>query len=254
MKTIIKVNPSYPQMAGLAEYLATDGIPPKSEIIYKGRNRIYTFVYEGIETNIKAFRTPGAVKSVIYGAMESKAKRSYDNSLRLLRMGFNVPEPLAYVEIHDGPRLKESYYVCRQLHARDVRCWENIPGNESLVRAVALELSELHKAGVWHKDFSPGNVLYTGNDREGYRLYLIDVNRMQFGVKSRRSLMDNFRAINIIPEETERLARYYAGYMGLDPDRTAKEALRVLRRFLRKKDVLHALKRIVKPKKKTNGK
>ena len=93
MKTIIKVNPSYPQMAGLAEYLAADGIPPGSEIIYKGRNRIYTFVYEGIETNIKAFRTPGTVKSVIYGAMESKAKRSYDNSLRLLQMGFNVPEP-----------------------------------------------------------------------------------------------------------------------------------------------------------------
>lgn len=249
MKTTIVVNPSYPQMSGLAEHLAHNGVPPEAECIYKGRNRIYRLVYEGIEVNIKAFRVPGNIKSYIYGAMTSKARRSYDNSIRLLELGFNVPDPIAYVELHDGPALKESYYVCRQLHAKDVRLWENMPDNEPLVRAVALELAQLHKAGVWHKDFSPGNVLYTGDAASGYKMYLIDVNRMQFGVTSKRSLMDNFRAINIVPEETERLARYYAEYMNLDPDATASEALRVLRRFLRKKDFLHGLKRIVKPNK-----
>ncbi len=249
MRTTIVVNPDYRQMTRLAETLAGKGVPPEAECIYRGRNRIYRLVYEGVEVNIKAFRVPGNIKSYIYGAMTSKARRSYDNSVRLQELGFNVPDPIAYVEIHDGPALKESYYVCRQLHAKDVRLWENMPDNEPLVRAVALELSRLHKAGVWHKDFSPGNVLYTGNAASGYKMYLIDVNRMQFGVTSKRSLMDNFRAINIVPEETERLARYYAEYMGLDPDATSREALRVLRRFLRKKDILHGLKRIVKPNK-----
>lgn len=249
MTTTIVVNPDYPQMPRLAKHLAHKGVPPEAECIYKGRNRIYRLVYEGVEVNIKAFRVPGGVKSYIYGAITSKARRSYDNSVKLLELGFNVPDPIAYVELHDGPALKESYYVCRQLHAKDVRLWENMPDNEPLVRAVALELSRLHKAGVWHKDFSPGNVLYTGDAASGYKMYLIDVNRMQFGVTSKRSLMDNFRAINIVPEETERLARHYAEYMGLDPDATSREALRVLRRFLRKKDILHSLKRIVKPKK-----
>ncbi len=252
MKTIVVVNPAYPQMADLAKRLASRGIPSEANIIYKGRNRIYTLSYRGVEVNVKAFRTPGMIKSYIYGSTDSKARRSYENALKLIELGFLTPEPIAYVEIHDGLRLKESYYVSRQIQASDVRCWENIPDNESLVRAIAQLLSRLHKAGVWHKDFSPGNVLYTGNAGAGYNMYLIDVNRMQFGVSSKRSLMDNFRAINIVPEETARLARYYAEYMDLDPDSTEKEALGVLHRFLRKKDFLHALKRIVKPKK--NGK
>ena len=250
METVIKVNPNHLRIEALAKSLASNGVPPEAELIYRGRNRIYRMMYDGMEVNIKAFKVPSGIKSLIYGSMRSKASRSYENAVQLLKLGFLTPEPLAYVEIHSGPRLRESYYICRQIEAKDVRCWENMPDNEPLVRAVAMELARLHKAGIWHKDFSPGNVLYTGDAASGYTIYLIDVNRMRFGVTSSRTLMDNFRAINIVPEETERLARHYAGYMGLDPDRTARRALGVLHRFLRKKDILHALKRIVKPKKK----
>ena len=250
VKTVIVVNPAHAGLRPFVEDMARNGVPAEAELIYKGRNRIYRLKVDGIELNIKAFRTPGAIKSHIYGSIPGKARRSYENSMRLAELGFNVPEPLAYVEIRDGHRMKESYYVCRQIEARDVRRWENMPDNDALVHTVASLLASLHKAGVWHKDFSPGNVLYTGVARSGYKMYLIDVNRMKFGVTSRRSLMDNFRAINIVPEETERLARYYATEMGFDPDRTALEALGVLHRFLRKKDILHALKRIVKPRNK----
>ena len=227
-------------------------------MIYKGRNRVYALtLYTGERVNIKAFKIPKALNPYIYTLIrKSKAERSYENARKLISMGFGSPEPLAYIEVHDGVRLKESYYVCRQLEAQqngahlNMRHWEEKADCEPLLRALADEIVRLQKSGVWHKDFSPGNILYTGNNTDGYRFYYIDLNRMQFNVTDKATLMRMFRAINLDENETRRLGRYFGEAAGLDPEKTGDTAVGELRHYLEKKRRLRALKSIVKGKKK----
>lgn len=248
----ITVNPEYPHLRALADRLASDGVPADAEMIYKGRNRVYALtLYTGERVNIKAFKIPKALNPYIYTLIrKSKAERSYENARKLISMGFGSPEPLAYIEVHDGVRLKESYYVCRQLEAQNMRHWEEKADCEPLLRALADEIVRLQKSGVWHKDFSPGNILYTGNNTDGYRFYYIDLNRMQFNVTDKATLMRMFRAINLDENETRRLGRYFGEAAGLDPEKTGDTAVGELRHYLEKKRRLRALKSIVKGKKK----
>ena len=89
--------------------------------------------------------------------------------------------------------------------------------------------------GVWHKDFSPGNILFRRRADGGYDLYLVDVNRMEFDVTSRSKLMGMFRCINTDPEQTRRLARYFAEESGEDPAKIEREALEQLQSYLAEK-------------------
>ena len=71
-----------------------------------------------------------------------------------------------------------------------------------------------------------------------YRFVYVDVNRTDFGVRSRRRLMSMFQRINIVEAETERLAAALARAMGWNERDTRLRALGVLRRFLWKKDTI----------------
>ena len=83
-----------------------------------------------------------------------------------------------------------------------------------------------------------------------YRFYLIDINRMSFGVHSRKRLMDNFSRIDIeSADATAVLARRYALAAGIDPEATADRARAQLQKYLRNKRRHHMLKRLFKPSK-----
>lgn len=207
--------------------IALHGMPEGAEVIYEGRNILYRIRFGEETVIVKDFRRPNAVNSFIYTTLrKSKAARSYENAMMMRRLGFDSPEPVAYAEVKEGIRLRRSIYVCKELSgATEMRHWEDFSNASTLVPAFAREMLRLHNAGVWHKDFSPGNVLYTGDDSSGYTFHYVDLNRMKFGVKKRGKLMRMFRAINLNPVETRRLAHLYAEAAGEDPDKLESEAL-----------------------------
>ena len=218
-------NPSMPQMAAFIEQLGREGIPHDSTIIYRGRNTVYTTNIKGNKLNIKVFKKPNSFNAYIYTTLrKSKAHRSYLNALRLLDLGINTPQPIGYGEVIDKHKLTYSYYVSEQIDVQNIRNWEEKADCEPLLRALAKEIIKFHQAGVWHKDFSGGNILYSGNEVTGYKFYYVDLNRMEFGVKSRRKLMTMFRDMNHSAIETEKIARYYAQETGEDPDKIVQEA------------------------------
>ncbi len=245
MSVTVKITPGHPEIEHLIHALVHNGVPESARLIYKGRNRVYALtIADGTEVNIKAFKIPRILNPYIYTLLrKSKARRSYENSVKLLKLGINVPEPLAYIEIRNGIRLGKSYYICRQIEALNVRDWDTKPDTEPLLRALAADIVHIHNAGVLHKDFSPGNVLYTGNEAEGYTFYYIDLNRMQFGVHNHKKQMEMFRAINLDYEQTAKLARYYGEAAGTDPDKTELEGRNALKKYLDKKDRLRRLKK-----------
>ncbi len=165
-------------------------------------------------------------------------------------MGFGTPLPVAFVEKVEGGRVRESYYVSLQMAANAVRDWVTIPGNEQLIEALGADLVRLHRAGVLHKDYSPGNILYT-KDLEGkYHFYYIDLNRMEFDVKDLRRLMRNFRAIHLDPEQTLRLARAYARAAGIDEHDAEQIATEQVKAYRREKSIHQFFKRLARDDKK----
>lgn len=236
-----------------AASLAENGVPAEARLIYQARNRVYAYTLpDGREVNIKAFKVPRALNPYIYTLLrKSKARRSYENSERLRGMGFHSPAPLAYVEVRSGVRLRESYFVSEQLKADDMRHWETKPDCAPLLEALAAEMVRLCDAGVWHKDLSPGNILYTRNSSGGYLFSYIDLNRMKFGVGREKIYRRMFRAVNIESmDETMRLGRLFGLAAGIDPMDAATEAGRQLQAYRDKKRRLRALKNIFRRNKK----
>lgn len=227
MASIIVTNPALAEINDIVGIIAQEGAPAGAEVIYGGRrNTVYRFTYKGADLTVKSFHKPKLINSWIYTTFRrSKARRSFENAGRLNADGFHSPAPVGYSEHRRGGRLRESYYTCLYLPSENMRDCDRKPDASPLLKALAAEMVRLHRGGVFNKDFSPGNILYTGSSREGYTFHYVDVNRMEFGVYDRDKLMRNFRALSLNRVQLAELARYYAEAAGDDPAAMEREAM-----------------------------
>lgn len=208
-KYITVTAPGFDDFRRTAESICRHGMPAGAEIIYDERNRLFRIRHNGQPYIVKAFRRPNPVNSVAYVTVRrSKAARSFANALRLTALGIDTPRAAAYMEVRHGLRLAESYYVCRDVASPQIRHWERRPDMDVMLDAFADDIVRLHLKGVWHKDFSPGNILVEGT-APPYRFHYIDLNRMRFGVRDRRRLMSMFGRMHDLREMVADLGRRY---------------------------------------------
>lgn len=222
----------------LVEGITRHGIPEGAEVIYSGRNTLYIVSdRDGTEVCIKEFHIPRFPNNLIYtNFRRSKAERSYTNALKLKELGFGTPEPYGYSEVTVAGCLTRSYYFCHaERTLENIREWDRFPFVEDLLEALAREMVKLHKAGVFMRDFSPGNILFSRDAQGNFSFSYVDLNRMEFGVFDRHRQMRNFRAIYIEPEQTARIARKYALVTGADPDLMERIALWELENYFAQK-------------------
>lgn len=155
----------------------------EGKTIYEARNTIKTFDINGLTINIKYFQKPNIVNRFVYKYIrKSKAERSYQNALRILDKGVRTPEPIAYIETYKKRLFDGSYYV--SIHEQVdgtmkeiYKCSKN--QSKDLIRAFTSFTANIHKKGILHKDYSPGNILFKKTE-DGYHFYLVDLNRMKF--------------------------------------------------------------------------
>lgn len=211
-KLHIVTAPGFGSFVPLMESVARGVLPDGAVCIYPGRrNQLYRFPTPEGDMVVKCFRRPGPVNSFVYGHLrKGKACRSYLNSLRLSRMGIGVPQPVAYAEIRSGARLGRSFYLCRAVEGDTIRFYESRPDCDEMLHALAREMLRLHLLGVWHKDFSPGNVIVRRESDGSYAFNYVDLNRMRFDVGDHGRQLRNFERINYTEMHTLRLARAYA--------------------------------------------
>lgn len=253
MKITTEINSSYSELKPLVERIAAEGVPSVAECIFSGRNKIYRLKSGDKDLCIKAFRIPSFPNNFIYSNFrESKAKRSFDYAKILIHKDISTPEPIAWIERKKGGQLKESYYISAfSNYPNNLREWQKLSPEERdfLLKSYSEFMLKLHQKGIQHKDLSPGNVLWTLNsDTEKIDFQIIDLNRMTIRQRplTQKEAFTNFRNINIIEEETQRLGRFYGETIGIDPEKAGEMALKVLQKDRNKKRRLHKIKRILK--------
>lgn len=202
----------------LLRSIAAGQMPPDAVCIYPGtRNRLYRFATPHGDMVIKCFRRPGCINSVAYATVRrSKARRSFENSLRLRSLGIRAPQPVAYAEERRGITLRRSYYICRAVEGDTIRFYEMRPDCDAMLHALAIQMLRFHLLGVWHKDFSPGNVLVERMADGSYSFNYVDLNRMRFGMSDGTWQMGMFGRINYSAMHTARLAHAYASLLPIN--------------------------------------
>ena len=147
----------------------------EGEVIDARRNILR--VTEGVV--VKQFRTPTLWRGIWYGWFgRSKARRSYEYAMRMEGL---TPAPIAYREVRVCGVLRESWYACKQSECPytfiNLIAQPDFPNREQILRAIGRFTAELHRRGIWHPDYSQGNILF---NEDGSHIEVIDLNRIRW--------------------------------------------------------------------------
>lgn len=162
---------------------------------------------------VKQFATPNILRGIWYGMFgKSKARRSYEYALRMEGL---TPAPVAYREVRVCGVLRESWYACRQSECQHtfIELIENpdFPNREQILRAIGRFTALLHQRGIWHPDYSQGNILF--ND-DGSHIEVIDLNRIRWrkhvqGYPFKRLERIGEAGLQYLKEGYEQVQRYH---------------------------------------------
>ena len=99
-----------------------------------------------------------------------------------------------------------------------------------IIRAFTRRTAAFHAAGMLHKDFSPGNILFDRVDGE-WRFAIVDINRMRFGTVSLERGCANFARLWGSLDFFRIIADEYARCRHADADYCFSLIRRARRRF-----------------------
>lgn len=189
-------------------------------VIYQKRNTLRA--YQG--SVIKQFAMPSIGRQIMYGFTSSKAQRSYTHALQL---GSLTPTPVAYREIRFlGVFLQESWYVSRLSECthtfNELIGHPDFPHRNTILQAIGRFTAQMHQRGLWHKDYSGGNILF---NEDGSKVEVIDLNRMCPVGCRRHHLLKQLERLNIDREALSVIAATYAEAMGLEVQASIDYAL-----------------------------
>lgn len=214
--------------------------------IHKARNELKIIELEGIKTVVKSFKIPHLLNRIVYTYFrKSKAYKSYHNALRLRELNISTPEPIALIEFFESGLLTDSYFISEYFdYDFTIRTplLEPLEEREEILRAFAAYTYGLHQAGVWHLDYSPGNILIKKVDHE-YQFSIVDINRMEFRSITPLQGCENFNKLWASDEELEIMGREYARLSGFNVAVTIAEMKRHNDANKRTKNFKKSLKR-----------
>ncbi len=199
-----------------------------NDIIAKKRNTIKIVKYNEQKVVVKSFKVPNLINRFVYRFIrDSKAKRSFLNAQKLIELNVNTPKPIGYIEFFT-PLLCNSFYVCEyfdyDFEIRAVLRDVTFEDRDLILKAFVKFSYDLHQKGVYHIDYSPGNVLIKKVDGE-YKISIVDVNRMKFLSFNNELRFKNLSRFSGSIADTKKIAIYYAKLSNIDEDIAIKELL-----------------------------
>lgn len=240
----LMINPKYEY---LREYISRlpETFEQEGRVIYRGRNLIKVLKIGDLEINVKRYGVPLLVNKIVYAFFRlSKGKRAFHYPEMLLAKGFETPCPIAYLEQKRWGLIQHSFFVSIQSPYQH-KFYEfgnaDVESCRDVVVAFAKYTARLHEAGILHRDYSPGNILFDEIDGE-YHFSLVDINRMYFGPVSIERGCANFARLWGQKALFELLAREYASARGADAEYCRRQILFHRKKFWRKFKLKHPIK------------
>jgi hypothetical protein len=177
---------------------------------------------------------------------KSKAERSYLYSIALNEKSVMTPAPVSWLNCYNGGLLTQSYFVSAFLPYKTLYNVLKDNRDESFkalfFRQLAAFTFKLHTSGIYHYDYSSGNILVIENS-DTIDFAMVDLNRIKFQKVNYRKCVQNFSTLDVSTEDTNLLIREYAILSGQSPDdsietfwrdRKFSSNLRTIRTNLRK--------------------
>lgn len=186
-----------------------------SNSIHKARNEIKIIDFEDESLVVKSFKIPNILNKIVYTFFrDSKAKKSYENSIKIENF---VPKPIGYIEFKKIGLIDESYFVSENFKydftIREPLLQADFKDKEEVFKDFARFTYKLHEQGIFHLDYSPGNILIK-KENEGYIFKIVDINRMDFKHLSLDERLKNFAKLWAKNEDLEIIIKEYAMLSG----------------------------------------
>jgi len=180
--------------------------------IHKARNELKTVTIKNLDCVIKSFKIPNLLNQFTYSYVrDSKAKKSYHYALKIHNF---TPKPIGYIEFYHATLLKESYFISEEFKydftIREPLLEKSFPNRDEIFRAFSRFTLELHQKNIFHKDYSPGNILIKKNEDRTYIFKIVDINRMAFFKLNQKERAKNFSKLWADEETLRTMAQEYA--------------------------------------------
>jgi len=197
--------------------------------IHLARNELKTIEIEKTKTVVKAYKIPNILNQFVYAHVrKSKPYKAFHNATKLYNLNINTPEAIAYIEFYKFGLLKESFFISKEFeydftiaHIRD----DQPNYKKKVLEDFALFAYDIHSKGVWHADFSGGNILIK-KEQEHYTFSLVDINRMKFHTISEYEGLENFNKLWFNEEDLTTIAKTYAKVADMNENRAISEILK----------------------------
>jgi serine/threonine protein kinase len=220
-----------------------------NHIIYDKRNTIKVVLFEGKKYVVKSFKTPHLLNQFVYKFFrDSKAKRSFNNSIQLRKLDIHTPEPVGYIEFSTQFRFKESFYISDffdfDFEIRAIFADEKFEDRENILKQFIEYTHKLHRKKVYHIDYSPGNILVR-KIGSTYLFSIIDVNRMKFIELDNELRMKSISKLTKSDKDNQFMVQHYAKISKLDKAELQKaldSALKEEAKYLANKKRLKKIK------------
>jgi len=207
-------------------------LPQKSESLRHARNVIWSMQHPLDDSLQIAIKKPVKMywhKVLLDRHRPSKARRSWNGAMELLRRGIETPRPLAFFEKVGDKSLRQNFYIC-ELAQVDCHIGQMFSafaagetsylgvGQETVYAHLARFISKMHLSGCYFRDLSGGNILVKIIDESTLEFTLIDTARARFsdfGIPMHQRLADLTRAGQKLGwPERERFLGHYLGLSG----------------------------------------
>lgn len=222
------------------------------KVIYKVRNTLYKLTSENRHFIIKCFSVPSAIKRIYYSFFgKSKAYRAYHNGLKIQDRGDYTADVIGYLEVFEFGLIKESFFLSEELsgYSEIRKQMKGIDLTEEFLESLINFIVEIHKKGIYHKDLSPGNILYMGED---YDFKIVDINRVEFfdsELSFEKSALSLYRLSDGRWEILSDISRRYALKRGFDVEQFHDMVSELADSFFIKKMYKWSIRRPEKPHK-----
>ncbi len=229
----IVIHPKYKELADFIVQIPKT-FSRQGKVIYNGRNEIRVVEHAELSINIKEFGVPFFLNRLVYAWFRKpKAERAYLYAGKLLDKQINTPEPIAYILTKKRGIIGKCYFISIQVPlTRNFYEFGTPPlaGREHIVQDFARYSAYIHDSGVYHKDYSPGNILFDVIDGKT-EFCLVDINRMEFGRVGIRKGCANFARLWGQEPFFRLIGQEYARSREADPQACIRWILKYRRKF-----------------------